>query len=30
VLHILNYGCEVWGVHKENQIERVHTHYCKL
>ena len=29
VLPILNYGCEVWGFHTANNIERVHTIYCK-
>ena len=29
VLPILNYGCEVWGFHMANNIERVHTQYCK-
>jgi len=29
VLPILNYGCEIWGFHTANNIERVHTQYCK-
>ena len=29
VLPILNYGCKVWGFHTANNIERVHTQYCK-
>lgn len=29
VLPILNYSCEVWGFHSANNIERVHTLYCK-
>lgn len=26
---ILNYGCEVWGFHKAQNIERLHTQFCK-
>ena len=26
---ILNYGCEVWGFHKEQNIENFHTQFCK-
>ena len=26
---ILNYGAEVWGFHSAQNIERVHTKYCK-
>ena len=26
---ILSYGCEVWGASKANDIEKVHTHFCK-
>jgi len=29
LLPILNYGCEVEGLHTANNIERVHTQYCK-
>ena len=29
MLPILNYGCEVWGFHMANNIERVYTQYCK-
>ena len=29
VLPILNYSCEVWGFHTANNIERVHTQYCR-
>lgn len=29
VLHILNYGCEVWGFHLGNAIERLHLQFCK-
>jgi exonuclease III len=26
---VLNYGCEVWGHHKAQEIERVHLQFCK-
>ena len=26
---MVNYGCEVWCFHTANDIERVHTLYCK-
>ena len=29
ILPILNYSSEVWGFHKANNIERIHTQYCK-
>jgi len=29
VLPILTYGCEVWGFHTANSIERVHLQFCK-
>jgi len=29
VLPILTYGCEVWGPHAANSIERVHLQFCK-
>ena len=29
VTPILNYGSEVWGFCKANQIERVHLQFCK-
>ena len=29
VLPILMYGCEVWGFSKADQVERVHTSFCK-
>lgn len=29
VLPVLNYGAEVWGFHKANNIERVHLQFCK-
>lgn len=29
VLSILNYGCEIWGMSKAENIERVHRKFCK-
>lgn len=29
VLSVLNYGCEIWGVLKAKNIERVHRKFCK-
>ena len=29
ILPILNYSSEVWGFHEANNIERIHTQYCK-
>ena len=29
ILPILNYSSEVWGFHKANNIEHIHTQYCK-
>lgn len=29
ILPILSYGCEVWGFHTANSIERVHLQFCK-
>jgi len=29
ILPILNYGCEVWGFHNAQNIERLHTQFCK-
>ena len=29
VLPILNYGCETWGFHSGNALERVHLQFCK-
>ena len=29
VASILNYGCEVWGLTKSKEIERIHLKYCK-
>lgn len=29
IVPILNYSSEVWGFHKANTIERIHTQYCK-
>lgn len=30
ILPILNYGSEVWGFHKGDTIERIHTQFCKI
>ena len=27
---ILNYGCEVWGFHTANEVEKLHLWFCKL
>ena len=29
ILPILNYGSEVWGFHRGDTIERIHTQFCK-
>lgn len=29
IVPILNYGCEVWGFCRADQVERVHMKYCK-
>ena len=29
IVPILNYSSEVWGFHNANNIERIHTQYCK-
>ena len=29
VLSVLNYGCEIWGYIKAENVERVHRKYCK-
>ena len=29
VAPILHYGCEVWGFHKAEAVERVHLRFCK-
>ena len=30
VASVLNYGAEVWGFHPGNDIEKVHTRFCKM
>ena len=27
---ILNYGCEVWGYHKADDVEKAHINYVEL
>ena len=29
VASILNYGCEVWGIHNANDVEKLHLEYRK-
>ena len=29
ILPILMYGCEVWGFHEGNEVEKVHITFCK-
>lgn len=29
VSSVLNYGSEIWGFHSGDEIERVHTNFCK-
>jgi len=29
VTSVLNYGCEVWGFHSGQKVEKVHSDYCK-
>ena len=29
VLSVLNYGCEIWGNIKGENVERVHRNFCK-
>jgi hypothetical protein len=30
IIHILLYGCEVWGFGKNEVLERVHLKFCKI